>query len=446
MIGKMHRLSKIFQPSLVIPKSAVIKNQDTTSKSQRLMLDQGLIRQAGNGTFYILPLLQRSLQKAVALVDFQMQQHVGAEKLTLPTLISSNLWRKSGRLELADAELMKTIDRHGKTLILGPTHEESITTLIAAISPVSYRQFPLRLYQISTKFRDEMKPRFGLMRAKEFLMKDLYTFDIDLKEAHKTYELINDTYRQLLEVIGVPYVKVRGDTGLMGGSTSHEYHFLSEVGEDQLMHCSTCGLSYNLEVLSEQKKPCERCNNKNFSKQTGIEVAHAFILEDKYSKALGARFLDQTGKPGVLQMGCYGIGITRLIAASIEVQSSETDIRWPLAIAPFKVCVIPPKEGSKEETVAGAWAEKLLHEVCKIPGLESDVLVDDRNSMTIGRRLMEAKKTGYPIVIVVGTKAASESNELFEIYNQLQETQIVLGFNETLLEIDRICHNRKKMK
>ncbi|EDS29676.1 prolyl-tRNA synthetase [Culex quinquefasciatus] len=231
----MNRLTKIFQPTLIVPKNAVVKNQDVTSKSQRLMLEQGLIRQAGNGTFYLMPLLQRSLQKAVDLVDHFMQRHASAQKLTLPILTAASLWRQSGRLESAGPELMRTTDRHGKQQILGPTHEESITALVASISPVSYRAFPLRLYQISTKFRDEMKPRFGLMRAKEFLMKDLYTFDVGRGEARETYEEVNEAYRKLFDAVGVGYVKVRGDTGTIGGSESHEYHFPSEVGEDQLV-------------------------------------------------------------------------------------------------------------------------------------------------------------------------------------------------------------------
>lgn len=434
----MHKLSKIFQPSLIIPKNAIVKNQDITSKSQRLMLEQGLMRQAGNGTFYILPLLQRSVQKAIDLVDHHMQHFAGAEKLTLPILTSADLWRKSGRLETAGGELMSTTDRHGKRQILGPTHEESITALMAAISPVSYRQFPLRLYQISTKFRDEMKPRFGLMRAKEFLMKDLYTFDVGLAEARQTYEVVNEAYRRLFEAVGVPFVKVRGDTGVMGGSTSHEYHFPNEVGEDQLVCCSVCGMGCNQEMW-DGNKPCERCNNSNIVRQAGIEVAHAFILEDKYSKALGAKFLNQNGKPEALQMGCYGIGITRLIAAGVEVLSSEKEIRWPCALAPFKVCLIPPKKGSKEETLVEPWLHRLEDEVSKLSSVGSEVVVDDRTSLTIGKRLLDAKKTGYPVVVVIGPKAADEGAELFEVHNQTDETQKLLSFSETVKEIERSC-------
>ncbi|XP_065088723.1 probable proline--tRNA ligase, mitochondrial [Ochlerotatus camptorhynchus] len=437
----MNRLSKIFQPSLIIPKNAVIKNQDITSKSQRLMLEQGLIRQAGNGTFYILPLLQRSVQKAIDLVDYYMQRHAGAEKLSLPILTSVDLWRKSGRLEMASAELMTTTDRHGKKQILGPTHEESITALLAAISPVSYRQFPLRLYQISTKFRDEMKPRFGLLRAKEFLMKDLYTFDVGLVEARQTYDEVNEAYRKLFDAVGVPFVKVSGDTGVMGGSASHEYHFPSEVGEDQLVCCSACGMGCNQEMF-DASKICERCNNANIVRQAGIEVGHAFILEDKYSKALGAKYLHQNGKPETLQMGCYGIGITRLIAAGIEVLSSEKEIRWPLALAPYTVCLIPPKKGSKEEAQAEPWVHKLNSEISKLNGIGSEFVVDDRTGLTIGKRLMEAKKAGFPIVVVIGPKAASEGNEQFEVHNQIEESQKMLSFSDTLTEIKRSCNKQ----
>ncbi|XP_038122389.1 probable proline--tRNA ligase, mitochondrial, partial [Culex quinquefasciatus] len=418
--------------------NAVVKNQDVTSKSQRLMLEQGLIRQAGNGTFYLMPLLQRSLQKAVDLVDHFMQRHASAQKLTLPILTAASLWRQSGRLESAGPELMRTTDRHGKQQILGPTHEESITALVASISPVSYRAFPLRLYQISTKFRDEMKPRFGLMRAKEFLMKDLYTFDVGRGEARETYEEVNEAYRKLFDAVGVGYVKVRGDTGTIGGSESHEYHFPSEVGEDQLVCCGECGMGWNQEMFGG----CERCGGANVSRQAGIEVAHAFILDDKYSKTMGAKFLAQNGKPETLQMGCYGIGVTRLLAAGVEVLSGEKDIRWPFALAPFKVCLIPPKEGSKEVGLGEKWVEKLNFEVGKLSGVGSDVLVDDRTNMTIGKRLMDARKIGYPIVVVVGPKAATESGELFEIHNHVDGSQLNLSFSETLAEIKRICDSQ----
>ncbi|XP_055610124.1 probable proline--tRNA ligase, mitochondrial isoform X2 [Uranotaenia lowii] len=436
----MIRLSKIFQPTLVKPKNAIVKNQDITSKSQRLLLEQGLVRQAGNGTFYMLPLLQRSLQKAIDLIDGFMQQHVEAQKLTLPILTSADLWRKSGRLDSATGELMTTNDRHDKLQILGPTHEESITALLAAISPVSYRQFPLRLYQISTKFRDEMKPRFGLLRAKEFIMKDLYTFDVGLAEARRTYEEVNEAYANIFNAIGVPFVRVSGDTGLMGGSMSHEYHFPSDVGEDQLVRCDECGMSCNHELF-HTVKICEKCNHKNVVRQMGIEVGHAFILEDKYSKVLGAKFLNETGKPETLQMGCYGIGVSRLVAAGVEVLSTEKDIIWPFKLAPFKVCIIPPKVGSKEQEIGDRWLRTMYDALTTIPNLQPDIVVDDRPNMTIGKRLVDAKKTGFPIAVVIGPKAVRETNAIFEVHHLVKPSSSELFFSEAINEVRRICDN-----
>lgn len=269
-------------------------------------------------------------------------------------------------------------------------------------------------------------------------MKDLYTFDVGLVEARQTYDEVNEAYRKLFDAVGVPFVKVSGDTGLMGGSTSHEYHFPSEVGEDQLVCCSACGMGCNQEMF-DGSKVCERCNNENIVRQAGIEVAHAFILEDKYSKALGAKYLHQNGKPEALQMGCYGIGITRLIAAGIEVLSSEKEIRWPLALAPYKVCLIPPKKGSREEAQVEPWVHQLNSEISKLKGIGSELVVDDRTGLTIGKRLMDAKKTGYPVVVVIGPKAASEGSEQFEVHNQIEESQKMLSFSDTLTEIERSC-------
>uniref|UniRef100_A0A1Y9IVS2 Probable proline--tRNA ligase, mitochondrial n=1 Tax=Anopheles minimus TaxID=112268 RepID=A0A1Y9IVS2_9DIPT len=433
----MQRISKLFQPALIVPKNATVKTHDITSKSQKLMLEQGLIRQAGNGTFYLLPLLQRSLQKAIDLIDQHMAK-IGAQKLTLPLLTSAELWKKSGRLGSNDSgtptELLQTTDRHGKVQILGPTHEESITSLLATIAPVTYRQFPLRLYQISTKFRDEMKPRFGLMRAKEFLMKDLYTFDVDRDRCSETYEEVNEAYGKLFSEIGVPFVKVAGDSGTMGGSVSHEYHFPSELGEDQLIQCPRCGIHSNVELFPTLAQRCKSCNgSETFERQAGIEVAHAFILEDRYTKALGATCLQPNGKPASLQMGCYGIGVTRLIAAAIEVLSSEKEIKWPTALAPYRVCIITPKAGSKEESQASSWVVKLYNDLQTIKHCEGEVIVDDRTQLTIGKRLLDARKTGYPIIVIVGSKAIHE--EVFEVHNQMTDGELHLSYSDTLTTI-----------
>ena len=298
------------------------------------------------------------------------------------------------------------------------------------MSPISHKQLPLKLYQIATKFRDEMKPRFGLMRAKEFMMKDLYTFDVCLKTAHQTYEEVNEAYRKIFDHIGVPYVKVDADTGVMGGTTSHEYHYPCEVGEDRLAYCKQCNMAINQEKLNERF--CQKCENKNIVFQQGIEVAHTFVLEDKYSKVLGAKYLNSKGKPVNCQMGCYGIGVTRLIAASLEVLSSEKELRWPMALAPFKICILPPKKGSKEETQAGHWAEKIYQEI----NYDDDVILDDRN-LTIGRRIFEAKKMGYPMIVVIGQMAIKDDPH-FELHLTNSDQKHELNFNDLVKEVNNL--------
>jgi prolyl-tRNA synthetase len=297
------------------------------------------------------------------------------------------------------------------------------------MSPVSYRNFPLRFYQITPKFRDEMKPRFGLIRAKEFLMKDMYTFDVDMEAAIKTYELVNEQYSKLLNTLKVPFVKIGADTGVMGGKISHEYQILTSIGEDEIVTCAKCSKAVNKELCSADGKICEKC--QHLQHHQGIEIAHTFVLEDKYSKALKATYLSKTGKPIDLQMGCYGIGVTRLIATSIELLSTETEIRWPLPLAPYKICIISPKDGSKEESTVKHLTDEIYHLMESCEGLKDEILVDDRTSMTIGKRLMDTKKLGIPFIVVIGSKAA-ESESLLEVHSLLDGSVALLNISETI--------------
>lgn len=274
------------------------------------MLEAGLMRNCGNGTFYLLPLLQRSIEKCTKLLDYYMAE-INCQKLELPKLISADLWKKSGRFEVVKSELMITNDRNQRIQILGPTHEESITYLLSLTAPTTYRSFPLRLYQISTKFRDEMKPRFGLIRAKEFLMKDLYTFDLDLKAAHHTYDEVNKQYSKIFRSLGIPVEKINADTGTMGGHISHEYQLLTNIGEDEIIKCESCHRAVNKELCLKNGKICEKCIPSELKTHQGIEIGHTFVLEDKYSKVMKATFLNRSGRPENLMMGCYGIGVTR---------------------------------------------------------------------------------------------------------------------------------------
>lgn len=360
---------------------------------------------------------------------------IGGQKMSLPILTSTSLWKKSGRLEDGITEFFVTKDRHGKEHLLSPTHEESIASLLAMSSPISYKHLPLLLYQIGPKFRDELKARFGLMRAKEFLMKDMYTFDKDIESAHKTYSKVNQAYLSLFEKLQVPYVKVLAATGIMGGSVSHEYHFLSQIGEDRILKCKSCGSAFNEELLKTSSY-CQQCKSTDFEEGKGMEIGHTFLLGDKYSKPLRATYLSEKGKPMNMIMGCYGIGVTRMVAASLECLSNESELKWSTLLAPYDVCIILPKEGSKEEE-AGRRVQFELEN--RLSGIfpEKEILVDDRNSMTIGKRLMDAKRMGYPIVIVVGAKSAEDVPTVELHFDGKRKDLDVNGVCEELVEYNR---------
>ncbi|KAJ8943704.1 hypothetical protein NQ314_009677 [Rhamnusium bicolor] len=346
-VRRRHYLSKIFQPFTVISKTANISRHDITSRSQRLMLELGIIQQANPGSFHFLPLGLKSLNKLMKIVDNEMFK-IGGQKIMFPSLINCKLWKSSGRLENAGPELFQLKDRHDHNYILSPTHEEAASDLLSSIAPLSYKQFPVLLYQISSKFRDEIKPRFGLMRGREFLMKDMYSFDIDTESAKRTYE----------------------------------------------------------------------------------KVGHTFFLGDKYSRPLKANFLSKNAKPEVLQMGCYGLGLSRIVAASIEVLSLEQEMRWPDVLVPYDVIILPPKAGSKEESKAKNIAEKLYADLEEqIPDLRDNILLDDRLSLTIGRRHIDARRVGYRYIIVINQKT-SENVPLYELTDTKTDVQHYLSKNE----------------
>ncbi|XP_057665485.1 probable proline--tRNA ligase, mitochondrial isoform X2 [Diorhabda carinulata] len=418
-----HCLSKIFQPMTIIPKNSNLSRQQVTSKSQRLMLELGIIQQSIPGCFHLLPLGLKSLEKLIKIVDDELFK-IGGQKLLFPTLTKSQLWEKSGRLEDVGPELFQLEDRHKHSYILNPTHEEVAGELLSMLAPISYKSFPLRLYQISNKFRDEIKPRFGLMRGREFIMKDMYSFDVDIDNAKKTYEEVCQSYNNIFDAIGVEYVKILGNSGTMGGSLSHEYQFKAQIGEDNVLNCSSCNYTANTELCGDHK--CPNCGETTINIQCGIEVGHTFYLGDKYSKVFNATYVGKDGKSEILQMGSYGIGISRLLAASLEVLSSENELRWPSVLAPYNVIILPPKSGSNEETPTEGRATDLYTKLENmIPCLKNNVLLDDRTSLTIGRRFVDAKRVGYQFIIVINKKTAQEV-PLYELNDIKNNSQMYL--------------------
>ncbi|GFY33159.1 probable proline--tRNA ligase, mitochondrial [Trichonephila clavipes] len=316
--------------------------------------------------------------------------------------------------------LFKLKDRHSTYHCLAATHEEIATNFVSRLH-VSYKNLPLRVYQISSKFRDEMNPKLGLLRGKEFLMKDMYTFDSNEKNSQVTYEALCSAYSQLFRMLGINAMKVKGSSGDIGGKSSHEFHFISDVGEDELLYCPKCRNGINGELYEGKTIVCEACNI-SYEKCNGIEVGHAFLLGTTYSKPFQAKFGSSENVTEILQMGCYGLGLSRILAASVECLSKDDSIRWPFLIAPFYVSVIPPKKGSKEEYVQ-ALAYSLAESLTKISWLKSNIIIDDRTNFTIGKRINEASSLGIPYVVVVSKRLSKTPKESYVMLVCVHEDQ-----------------------
>eukprot|EP00061_Rhincodon_typus_P017640 g46416.t1 len=245
------------------------RSSEITCKSQRLMLQAGLIQPANTGCFHYLPYTVRAMEKLVRVIDKEMQS-IGGQKVNMPSLTSASLWKTSERWDLLGKELFRLKDRHNMEYCLSPTHEEAVTELIAMQGNLSYRQLPLMLYQVTRKFRDEPKPRFGLLRGREFYMKDMYTFDVSEEAAMETYDLVSQAYSRIFDQLGLQFVKVQADTGSIGGKMSHEFQLPADIGEDRLLICSDCHFAANVEAMTDIETNCPQCHGK-LKESKGIE-------------------------------------------------------------------------------------------------------------------------------------------------------------------------------
>ncbi|KAF9117002.1 hypothetical protein BGX27_007056 [Mortierella sp. AM989] len=527
--------------------------------SQQLLLRAGMMRQSSSGIYSILPYGQRILDKIEGIIDEELED-IGCQKLSLPNLLTAENWKITGRWGSTGQEMFKVKDRRGSDFLLAPTHEEEVTALIAK-EVQSYRQLPLRVYQVGRKFRDELRARSGLLRGKEFLMKDLYTFDVSEAEALKTYDEVVLAYRRIMKRLGVPYAVAEADTGNIGGTHSHEFHILSKVGEDSLLSCKSCGYTSNEEraigiistnisktatkfrnsepvpkwvesldvvprsqvrinpklqfgimrtsstdetkpevctlvtvatsgdrdvneikiskavgkmefaesmedimpLLGESKvdklmlcvdqslypgqtpsrskhvningsipeelssilrsndsaqilevvygdyhncKPGDSCPHCFKSKGTNepmemtraIEIGHTFMLGTKYSRPLNAMFIPVDGQaPEPIQMGCFGLGITRLLASIVEASHDRKGIIWPDSVAPFRVVIVTSED---EECIKVA--DNVYDVVQDALNAKSSVTIDDRADTTLGFKMKDAELIGYPWMVVIG--------------------------------------------
>jgi prolyl-tRNA synthetase len=369
--------------------------KEAEAVSHKLMLRAGLIRKLSSGVYSYLPLGWRVLKKVGQIIREEMDGK-GAQELLLPALQPAKLWHDSGRYKEMGKVMITFRDRRDKEMVLGPTHEEVITEVAGAYFK-SYRQLPQILYQIQTKFRDEPRPRFGVLRSCEFIMKDAYSFDRDREGLNRSYQKMYDAYHQIFKRCGLKFLAVEADPGIMGGDVSHEFMVAATGGEDSVLSCQGCfWATSNIAGQLKEQKSCPKCKGK-LKSQTAIEIGHIFKLGTKYSEGLGARFLDEDGKEKPIVMGCYGIGVNRIVAAAIEQSHDKDGIIWPGEISPYQVLVSPLNIQDKKSKEI---AFKIYHDLKEH---HIDVLLDERNERA-GIKLKDADLIGVPLQIIIGEK------------------------------------------
>jgi len=414
------RLSRYFLPTL----------KETPSEAQivshRLMLRAGLIRQHAAGIYTWLPLGFAVLKRIEQIVR-EEQNRAGAQELLMPTIQSADLWRESGRYDDYGKEMLRITDRHERDLLYGPTAEEVITDVFRN-NVRSYKDLPKTLYHIQWKFRDEVRPRFGVMRGREFLMKDAYSFDLNTEAARHSYNQMFIAYLRTFARMGLKAIPVRADTGPIGGDLSHEFNVLAETGEsavychrDLLETPIPEGVDYDgdlqpivdawtgLYSAADDMHDVTKAATlgDDLVSARGIEVGHIFHLGTKYSKAMGATVAGPDGEAVTVTMGCYGIGVSRLVGAIIEASHDDAGIIWPESVAPFHVGLINLKPADAATTEA-------CDRVYQSLGAER-VLYDDRDERA-GAKFADMDLIGLPWQLIVGPKGVAKG--LVELKNR----------------------------
>ena len=393
--------------------------------SHKLMVRSGMIKKTAAGIYNWLPLGYKVLKKVENIVRKNLD-NFGAQEILMPMVQPAELWKESLRFDQYGKELLKFKDRSDRDFVLGPTHEEIICEIFRSY-PMSYKELPINLYQIQTKFRDEIRPRFGVMRCREFLMKDAYSFDIDEKGMEKSYENMKDAYVSIFNDIGLDYRIVKADAGNIGGDVSEEFHIIADSGEDLLAISDSSDFAANVEVLEYEKDPSELDGEPSpdgkgkLIIKRGIEVGHIFQLGQKYSEKMSVSIKDSSGKGIDVFMGCFGVGVSRIVAAAIEQNHDDRGIIWPYAIAPFHVnviCLDPKKEEVLKECES-------VYQIIKDAG--HDVLLDDRN-IRAGQKFTDNEILGIPFSIVIGPK--NFSNNSFEFVLRKTNEKLDLNIDE----------------
>ncbi len=410
------RMSRYFLPTLKeVPAEAQIA-------SHQLMLRAGMIRQSASGIYTWLPLGFRVLKNIERIVR-EEQDAAGCQELLMPTIQSADLWRESGRYDDYGKEMLRIVDRHDRELLYGPTNEEMITEIFRA-GVRSYRDLPKLLYHIQWKFRDEVRPRYGVMRGREFLMKDAYSFDLDYDGAMRAYNKMFVAYLRTFARMGLKAIPMRADSGAIGGDKTHEFIVLAETGESQVF-CHRDLLSFDVPgadvdyegdlqpivdrwtalyaATEEKQDPAKHAElGDKLVTARGIEVGQIFYFGSYYSKPMNATVIGPDGEPRLVEMGSYGIGVSRLVGALIEAHHDSLGIVWPDAVAPFRVGLVNLRAG---DAACDAACEDLY---AKLRNAGIETLYDDRNERA-GAKFADMDLIGLPWRLVVGPRGLAQS-------------------------------------
>jgi prolyl-tRNA synthetase len=417
-------LSKLFIPLLKEnPSEAKIK-------SHQLMLRTGMIKQSSTGIYSWLPLGFKVMKKIEQIVR-EEQNKIGAQELLMPTIQSSEIWKESGRYDDYGEEMLRIKDRQGKEMLYGPTNEELITEIFRS-SIKSYKSLPQILYHIQWKFRDELRPRFGVMRCKEFFMKDAYSFDLDDAEAKKSYNKMFFAYLNTFKRLGLTAIPMAAETGPIGGDLSHEFIILADTGESKIYSDKRI---FDIDISKHDNEDSsikdlrkkydefyavtdDKFNQEDFEKKIkkenqlvtkGIEVGHIFYFGDKYSKPLKCSVDLKDGKKVFVKMGSYGIGVSRLVAAIIEAKFNNNIMKWPETVSPYDVVIIPTLQKNDKSNYEKA--EKMYKFLLKH---KIDVLFDDTEEH-LSAKFKKFDLIGIPYQIILGSKSTGKKIEFKEI-------------------------------
>ena len=403
---------------------------DAEIVSHKLMIRAGLIRQVSSGIYNWLPTGKKVLHKVENIIREEMNS-AGAQEILMPMVQPVSLWEESGRIEQYGKELLVFKDRHDNEFCLGPTHEEVITDLCKNIL-TSYKQLPITLYQIQTKFRDEIRPRFGVMRSREFVMKDAYSFDLDQESLDLTYENIRAAYLNIFNRFGLDYRLVKADSGAIGGSDSEEFHVLADSGEDLLAFSDKSDYAINAELLIELQEDQDPASLEGqdspdgkgkLKLKRGIEAGHIFKLGTKYSESFNLKI--QGDNESILPyMGCYGIGASRIVAAAIEQNHDEKGIIWPNSLSPYEIVIVEANPKGKEDIKTKC---EEIYNLLLANGV--DVLWEDTDKRP-GVKFADMELIGIPVMIIIGDKALK--NNQLELKTRKDEKPIMVSQEDLL--------------